>query len=176
MIKYIAIAAVFAGCTILGFLYSKKLNTRFRILEEILAFIRRLEIEMRYAGIPLADAIHAAGKKTQNNAQRFFETLADELEGKTGVPVEAVFHRLLAEKAKTDDAVASLNKGDIEMLLDFSKHLGATDWENQKKNFEYIEINLRNAIAAAEETCKKKSKLYRTLGVMGGLFVAILLI
>lgn len=176
MVKYLAIAAVFAGCTALGILYSQRLNSRLKLLEELLAFIRRLEIEMRYAGMPLTQAIHAAGKKARNAAQIFFDTLAHEVDGKSGVQVEDIFHRLLSEKTKTDDVFSSLNKSDFEILTDFSKNLGATDWENQKKNFEHIENNMQSAITAASENYKKKAKMYRTMGVLGGLFVAILLI
>lgn len=176
MIKYIAIAAVFAGCTILGLLYSKRLNSRLKILEELFSFIRRLEIEMRYAGMPLAEAIHAAGKKSQNNAQRFFDTLALEINGKNGMKFEDVFQTLLLEKKRNDDAFSALDKSDVEILTDFSKNLGATDWENQKKNFEHIENDMQSAICAAKENYTKKAKMYRTLGVLGGLFVAILLI
>lgn len=176
MLKIFSIAAVFSGCAALGVMSSKRLGNRMKTLEGIRSFIRRLEIEMRYAGLPVAEAMRSAGEKTAGAARELFEGVADDLQNNSGEAIGGIFGKRLESIRKNRDIYGALTDRDAQMLVDFSKNLGSSDWASQKNNFEHTQKLLEEEITAAKEAFGKKSKMFRTLGVLGGLLLAVLLL
>lgn len=69
-----------------------------------------------------------------------------------------------------------LTDGDIQVLRDFAKNLGATDAIGQQENFELYLQMINRCVESAEEDIAKKSKLYKSLGISFGITLSIVLI
>lgn len=67
-------------------------------------------------------------------------------------------------------------KEDIEIIKSFGKLLGRTDKKGQISEIEITRILLEKNITLAEEEKNKNCKLYKTLGIVSGLAVSIILI
>ena len=69
-----------------------------------------------------------------------------------------------------------LNKEDIENIKSFGKMLGKTDKEGQVSHLELTKTFIEIQIEKARKEEEKNSKLYKTLGVLCGLALVIILI
>lgn len=69
-----------------------------------------------------------------------------------------------------------INKSDIELLSDIGQKLGTSDMEGQISILKFQQTELLLSISDAEAEYNKKSKLYRSIGVLTGAFISIILI
>ncbi|WDC83785.1 hypothetical protein PL321_14865 [Caloramator sp. mosi_1] len=67
-------------------------------------------------------------------------------------------------------------KEDLEILNTFIQGLGNSDFEGHKKNFNIVLKKLEGIEKEAEDIREKNEKLYRYLGVLGGLLIVIILV
>ena len=74
------------------------------------------------------------------------------------------------------EADISLNQEDKDVLKELGKVLGQTDADSQVSEIEVTENFLDMQIEKAEESRKKNQKIYKTLGILIGLFFVIVLI
>lgn len=70
----------------------------------------------------------------------------------------------------------SLTKEDIQVISSFGNLLGKTDLNGQLNEVELANNFLDKQILDAEESRKKNDKLYKSLGVIGGIAIAIILV
>lgn len=69
-----------------------------------------------------------------------------------------------------------MTKSDAELLVDVGTQLGTSDTESQISNLGLQRTELMSALSDAEADYRKKSKLYRSMGVLAGAFISIMLI
>ena len=61
-------------------------------------------------------------------------------------------------------------------FFSLGEHLGYLDLEMQMKQLSLYEENLEEEISRLKEEASVKKRLYRSLGILGGLLLAVLLI
>ena len=76
------------------------------------------------------------------------------------------------EKSKSD---LYLQSDDIEILLSLGRVLGTSDTLDQQKHFKTTIMNLERSQDDAKENKDKNAKMYRSLGVLFGSAVVIIL-
>lgn len=70
----------------------------------------------------------------------------------------------------------SLNKSDIELLIEFGNELGKTDIDGQLKHIELYKNLFQKELMSAEEDIINKSKLYKTMGLFVGISTTLMII
>ncbi|MFU2362789.1 MAG: stage III sporulation protein AB, partial [Clostridiales bacterium] len=70
----------------------------------------------------------------------------------------------------------NLNKEDVATIQNLSRLLGQTDIEGQISEVEVVNNFLTVQLENASEERRKNEKMYRTLGLVTGLTIAIILI
>ena len=75
-----------------------------------------------------------------------------------------------------DTNILSINEEDRSILKNLSKLLGQTDIDGQINQIELTSRFLDEQIAKAEKEKAKSEKMYRTLGMVIGLAIVIILI
>jgi len=68
----------------------------------------------------------------------------------------------------------NLKNSDVEFLEILGSELGRSDKEQQVRNIRHVSALLEQALEDAHAEYLRTAKLYRSMGVLGGLFVAIL--
>lgn len=63
-----------------------------------------------------------------------------------------------------------------DAFFSLGEHLGYLDLEMQMKQLSLYEENLEEEISRLKEEASVKKRLYRSLGILGGLLLAVLLI
>lgn len=67
-------------------------------------------------------------------------------------------------------------RGKGRFFFSLGEHLGYLDLEMQMKQLSLYEENLEEEISRLKEEASVKKRLYRSLGILGGLLLAVLLI
>lgn len=131
-----------------------------------------LENEMFFLSSLLADSFEKIAESSKASVSVFFQCAAVHLREKESINADEAWENAVKENiGKT-----ALNREDQEILIAFGRMLGKSAMEGQVKNIQLTLAQLKLQEKKAEELKLKNEKMYRSLGVLGGLAVIILLI
>lgn len=166
-IKISGACLIFLGCTFLGMKKSKELYKREKYLRNIKTALKMLEGEICFSSNYLKNAFFNIWRISETGD--LFYDAAIYLEEKNS---ESAWCYALSKNQKK----LFLKDKDVEVLNVFSSDLGMSDTHQQEKNIKHIISLLDIQILQANEEYKKSSKLYRSMGVLSGIFFVILLL
>ena len=154
----IASAGFFTGCVL-----TQRLKNRRDFYDKFCVFISLLQTQIRYNS---ADIFSLVISSARGSGLELFDT------PKTDVPFTAFWEKSLNTLPKK----YGLNNSDKELLLEFGSVLGATDIEGQLKHLELYREVFQNRLSECEAALKDKSRIYRALGLFGGISTAIIIL
>ena len=160
-----------ASTSLIGFALAADSAKRPRTLREIQALLQMFENEISYLSNLLSDAFKRLHDGTNSEAAILFKAAAENL-SLSGVTADEAWEKAVNENYSK----LSLNKEDKAILMSFGKMLGNSDLEGQISNIKLISAQLKLQEAKAEEMKKKNEKMYRSLGVLSGLALTIILL
>jgi stage III sporulation protein AB len=160
------------GCsTLLGLQAGSRYITRVKEIRMLQIIFAQLETEILHYSTFLPEAIEKISYATQGALKEFFLEFAHRLHSRTGDTAADVWEEVLEKWRK----YFSMDREEYEILLRFGKVLGASDKEGQLRYFHLIQAQLKNQEKKAEEARSKYERMYRSLGLLGGLALAIIL-
>ena len=121
-------------------------------------------------------------KFTYEPIPNVFLEIANKIEGNVGKIFARASSRMKEESAGEawtnafSDVPNNLSKEDITILSNLGRLLGQTDVEGQISEIEVVVQFLETQLESAKQEKIKNEKMYRTLGIVGGLTIAIILI
>ena len=154
----------------IGSAKSAELGKRKKMLEMILRMIILLRGEIHYGNKSLYDAFTGASGKLEGKYREFFILTAQEMKKKTGV----TFGRIFRECAGKCLDLSCLSKEERERFYSLGDRLGYLGLEMQLKQLDQLEKETEYAIRELEKDFHEKRKLYRSMGILGGIFVVVL--
>ncbi|WCN38921.1 stage III sporulation protein SpoIIIAB [Aneurinibacillus uraniidurans] len=172
MLKLIGAALIIAASTLIGMQFARQVARRPIHIRQLRAAFTLLETEIVYGATPLQDAL---------------ATIAQRVGGEAAGPL---FHRaatLLAEESELSTAACwrqavqeswsktAMQDAEREVVLQLGAMLGRSDREDQRKHIQLAVINLENEEQTARDNQRRYEKMYRSLGVLGGILLVILL-
>lgn len=173
-IKLIGAALVILAGAGFGACPVHKMKERTKELEELYFCLLRLKSEVNHGGKPLPDAIYSAAdsKKdgTAGNYRTVMKQLAERM--KNGREAYEVLLRECAEEGFYDSVVT---KEEQNTFVDTFLLLGGGDKEKQIQMLSYYAESVRESIAQEKQKKKERSYLYRSLGVLGGIFLSVIM-
>jgi stage III sporulation protein AB len=151
-----------------------KMQLRTKEFEELYFCLLRLKSEINHGGKPLPEAIKAAADRKEDTGPGVYRTVLKRLaecleEGRASY--EAVL-RECAEEGFCDSVVT---KEEQEAFLDSFLLLGGGDKEKQIQMLAYYAETIRDSIAQEKTKKKERAYLYRSLGILGGIFLSVIL-
>ncbi|KUO96774.1 hypothetical protein ATW55_08105 [Ferroacidibacillus organovorans] len=165
-------AAVLAATTLIGQALANRIRDRPSNLRRLCSSLRVLQTEIGFRRAPLRDALMRAGAAARGTpVAKLFEDAAEKLAkpGSTAVDglVAAVYKHRLACSMELEDA---------QVMIDLAQSLGATGASDQVASLQasiaMLEAREREALIARD----RFARVYRTLGILAGVVVVILLI
>ena len=172
MLKAIGLFLILIGGAGSGYAFSTQLSSRYAQLKELQRMTALLIGEISYGNTPLPEGLAQVGKRLNEPFAGFLKELSEELKKKPQETLEELF----AKHVKTDLKHSCLKPGDLEALLRMSSSLGYLDRDMQLRNLRLYETEVQQEITDTYASMPGKKKMYQTLGIMGGLFLVILLI
>lgn len=166
-IKILLFFFIFISSTYIGILLSRRYVNRVIELKEFKNVLNILKTKIRFTYEPLGEIFFEISNNFSNNVSNVLKTASSNMKYKN------------AGKSWTD-AVESANinilQEDKNVLIMLSKMLGKTDIDGQVSQIEQTSNFLDIQIENAEKEKSKNEKLYKTLGMIIGAGLIILLI
>lgn len=172
LLKLISSSLIFLTSTTIGYLYGKTFSSRLENLMYLEQCIKILETEIVYGATPLPDALSNVFRKGKEKVSYIFEEIKKDLLINKREGVYSSF--LSVEEELYDDL--HLKKEDVEIFLALGRVLGASDRADQQKNFVLILNQITAQILEAKNEKNKNEKLYRSLGIITGAGIIIMLV
>ena len=170
MFKIVGLLLVVCGCTAMGLSAGNEMERRIRELRELLKLLEILEGEIGYANAALAEAFRHGARRMAEPFSGFLEHMAKHMDEFRGDTLGEIFMRHVQEDLKG----TALCRKDLDALTGFGEQLGYLDVKMQLAAIGLYKEQLTHEYVRAREDCRKNSKLYRCLGLMGGLFLALI--
>lgn len=144
---------------------------RLAVLEQLRRMIFLLKGQILYANAPLEEAFETVGRRTEGVLAQLFLRVAGRIGNQQGEPFAAIW----AQEVENTETASVLSEADKQSLISLGEHLGFMDREMQERNLllylEQLDLSIEHMRAHKQERCR----LYTSLGVMSGMFLAILL-
>ena len=166
ILKVIIYSFIFLLSSLIGALISKKYNNRVNELKEFKNALNLFKTKIRYTYEPIPDIFYEISENVKTNISNVFSHAASKMDV---VSAGAAWQMAL----KMEDL--NIDDEDIMVLNNLSKLLGKTDLQGQLNQIEMTEDFLDKQIKKAENLRNKNEKLYRTLGMILGLTIVIIL-
>ncbi|MFZ3577152.1 stage III sporulation protein SpoIIIAB [Virgibacillus sp. DJP39] len=165
-------AVLFIGTTTwIGFEVSNRFRERPKLIRQLKNALQILEAEILYSQLSLRDAFASIAKQLPDPTKSFFESLAISLgEEKTDL------YRVWSEQVNVLDQTSAIGKNEQEILNQFGRTLGQHDFSQQQKHIQLAVHHLDRELEEARDNEFKYSKMAKSLGLLCGLFIVLLLI
>lgn len=165
-LKIIIYSFIFLSSSAIGILISKKYEDRVNELKEFKNALNMFKSKIKFTYEPIPE---------------IFKQISNSMNSKTGKIFELASYNMKlltageAWNMAIDTDMLSINEEDKNILKNLSKLLGQTDLEGQVNQIELTSTFLDEQIKKAEKEKVKNEKMYRTLGMVIGLTIVIIL-
>ena len=166
-IKLIILNLILVSSTIIGITFSKKYTYRVNELQEMKNALNIFMTKIKFTYEPIPSTFLYISEKVEGNVSKIFKNATEEMENK---PAGEAWDKSL------DAIVTNMKKEDIDIIRNLGRLLGKTDIEGQISEIKLVNNFLDIQIKDAEEEKNKNEKMYRTLGIVAGMTITILLI
>jgi stage III sporulation protein AB len=166
MLKFIGSILIITATTCIGFSKSNEMQRHLHELEELKKLFCLLRSELQYTHSPFAEVFYKISTKTSSSYKEWLSNLGQKLMNKT----RGSFWEIWCLSITEDLYETNLKEDELEEL------------KNVGKNMEYIESldlfieQLEYRIKNTREVYRSKRKLCQSMGIMGGIFLVILLL
>ncbi len=147
-----------------------QVHNRIRELERFVRLFTVIEAQMSYTLQPTESLLKNLCSFSEFQNFSFVHLLYNKFH--SGEPLQDAWKTALTAYAKH----SALQKSDLERIGAFGGVFGATDITGQKENCIYFAEQLTQLCGELKKSEKSTSKLYLSLGMLGGLFIIILLL
>lgn len=164
-----AVFVLFASGGI-GFLYARELMRRNKEIEELCRLLKMILGDIRYMRSTLPEAIARAKKRHGGSYQLFLCEVEECLQEASGTTFSQIWEMSMKRGLRT----GALNEEDKQKLIHFGESISSADRETIILHFEQYIDELQQINQELKRTVKDKVKLYRSLGVLSGIFLIVL--
>lgn len=171
IIKIIGALLVFVGGCGCGLSAAAAKRRRIGVLRELEQALVLLYGEIEYAAADMMEILDRLSGKTYYFSS-FFGGVSRQLCQKCGQPL----YRVWQEELEQSPAKKYLEQEDCKLWEQIGLHLGGLDRQTQLRTLELVQGQIQERVREAELEYHSQAKVYRVLGVTGGLFATILLL
>ena len=169
LLKIVGSLIVFISCSMLGYSHAKTYAKRPQELKVLQTLLQIFENEISFLSNVLTEAFQKVYSCSDSSVKVFFEAAIDNL--KNGLCASDAWTKAV----KDNISKTNLNSEDESIIISFGKMLGSSDLEGQIKNIRLTINQLKIQEQKAEELRSKNERMFKNLGVLGGLAIIILL-
>ncbi|MBQ3573355.1 MAG: stage III sporulation protein AB [Clostridia bacterium] len=169
-VRIIAAAVVVMGGGYIGLLFSSRLAVRVSQIEQLLCALTQIEFNISFLKMPISKALSAAACGNKGAIGRIFSEVARQIKELNISPSVAFERAVMGNRSSL-----CILKEDMEIVSEFAKNLGKGDVDSEINNIKAACAKLTLAKARAEGELARRGKLWRGMGMLGGMLLVILL-
>lgn len=167
--QILAAFLVVLSTTQIGNLLAKRLRARREQLDAWINVMAQLATHIDYGVTPLAEALESIGRGVGKPLYAHLQTLAGKFRSGSAQSVAIAWEEMVFG---LEDAALQLK--DRELLLPVGSILGQTDRQNQLQHLHLLQNRLQMERDAAWHKEESGVKMWRSLGVISGLFLILI--
>ncbi|HEX2946440.1 MAG TPA: stage III sporulation protein SpoIIIAB [Clostridia bacterium] len=172
LLKIVGSLVVILSCSFLGLILSRDCSRRPQQLRELQTLLQMFENQISYLSDVLIEAFERVNRVANSETGLIFGRAAEILGKGEAQSAANAWEQAVRQCIRR----TALNREDEEVLVEFGKLLGSTDLEGQIKNIRLTMEALRIQEKKAEESRSKNETMYKSLGILGGIAVVIVLL
>ncbi len=159
-------------CAITGICWGAKTTYRIEELEHIQRAMTMLQSDIDFLAMPLPDALEEIGKKSYYIIANLFLKVANEMEKRKQEGGEEIWKQEVLRWENT----TYLEKQDIDAMIHFGTSIGYLDIEQQKASIALLLHYIETTLTQLQQKNKQQQKLYTSMGILGGMFIVVILL
>ncbi|MDP4096749.1 stage III sporulation protein SpoIIIAB [Paenibacillus sp. P96] len=171
MLKLIGAMMIMLAATVAGWMKARQFANRPRQIRELILALQRLTTEISYGVTPLPDALAKTGEPLREPLRTMFKQAAASMLPPSGRTARESLHEAI-EGAWRRTAMKAPEQ-DTMMQLAYS--LGTSDRADQKRHIELAAQQLKHEEASALADQARYEKMSRSLGLLVGALIVILI-
>lgn len=172
MLKLFGAILIVLASTSIGYYYAQKLVRRSQEIRQLRACLSLLETEIHYGTRPLAEACEHIANREKGAVSRLFAISSQELRGMDGSSTYHCFQKAVEQGWKD----TALKEEEKNVFLRLAQILGRSDREDQLQHLKQACVQLEVEEEKAREEQSRYEKMYKTLGILFGVLLIILMI
>ncbi|MBP1962103.1 stage III sporulation protein SpoIIIAB [Paenibacillus aceris] len=171
MLKFVGGVLIISAATLYGFLQAAHYVRRPKQIRLLISALGRMETEITYALTPLPEAFASLGKQVAEPLSSLFRLTSERLSANDGTSTREIWHRSVKEVwART-----SMKQAEQEVVLQLGSVLGVTDRSDQIKHLRLAISQLQAEETESREEQRRYEKMWKSLGVLIGALIVILM-
>lgn len=170
--RILGMMMIFISCSGIGIMCSYIYKKRLEELNDWKKGVVMLKNEINFSLTPLSEAFEVIAHRLEGNIQIFFDDIGLLLKSNHYQSIERLDDKLL-EKSLLNTC---LNQKDRRIIIQFIKNLGALDKESQINNLMLHIEQIEQEVESSRSNEVKNNKLFKTLGILSGIFVIVIFI
>lgn len=155
-----------------GYLLGYKQKKRLFELRCLQKNLYQLRAEIEYGRTPLPEAMGALGRRQDTVFSAFFLSMEERLACFDGNS----FYRIWKEEIEKNLQQTELTKQDKSKLILLGETLGYLDQSLQLRNIDLYLRTLEEEMEEENRAQKEKVRLFQLLGILGGIFLSVIMI
>lgn len=173
MLKFAGSVLILGAAALLGFLQAAHYARRPRQIRLLIGALQRMETEIVFALTPLPDAFLSLGRQLAEPVSSLFRLTAQRLASPdgTGMSAREIWRQTVTDVWKR----TSLKTPEQEIVLQLGSVLGISDREDQVKHLRLAVSQLQAEETEAREEQRRYEKMWKSLGVLIGALIVILM-
>lgn len=171
MIKLIGAFLIVISSSLVGMGLASQFVQRTKQLRQLQVAMQWLETQIVYGSTPLHIALAHISERIGGEIGNLFSAVAEGLTDRR----EASTRECWDEGIKREWAKTAMKNPEKEVLLHLGQVLGQSNREDQQKHIRLALMSLKSEEQQARDNQQKYEKMCRSLGLLGGLLVVILL-
>jgi stage III sporulation protein AB len=171
MMKLIGAVLVLFAATILGFYKASLYAQRSKQIRHLIQALQRLETEIVFGLTPLEEAFLRLGNQLPKPIADFFSHAGLTLRQASGQPASEIWRQTVEQHWKW----TAMKNGEKDILLGLASTLGRTDRDDQVKHLRLAVSQLQAEEFQAQDEQRRYESMWKSLGVLMGALVVILM-
>ena len=170
--KIIGVVLILSSSCAIGFRLSSDLGKRIEDLKSLKKIILMLRGEIKYNNSTLAEAFEVIGSRIKEPYRIFFQSTGTELNKLSG----QTFFEIWKEMIYIHLEPTKLLEKDKKRLESIGENLGYLDKEMQLGTIDLYLEHLELEIEEAHKNLNNNGRLYKCLGIMGGILITLIIV
>ncbi|GAB6990425.1 stage III sporulation protein SpoIIIAB [Paenibacillus pini] len=171
MFKMIGIILILLSGTLAGFHKARQFAARPRQIREMILALQRLETEITYGLTPLPDAMAKMAEQAKEPLRTVWSSASRWMSPLMRLSAQESIQRALNDNWKR----TAMRSSEKEILHQLSYTLGTSDRQDQIKHIALAAQQLKHEEASAREDQIKYEKISKSLGLLIGALIVILI-
>lgn len=170
--KLLGCTLVLAVSSLIGIVLAKAYSMRVNNIMDMITAFEILYTKISYNQSTLDEIFTDIGVQLGGPIGEIFNEMGIAFEGNLLYTADELWIKVIEENISKCD----FSFDDIQVINEFSYMLGKSDIEGQLRNINMTLSRLKSQLIRAENEERKYSKMYKNVGILGGMGLAVILI